>query len=168
MPTEESAPTEVTPPVDVPAPVKAAGGIKAKIAAFLASKFAIPVIASAACVLVATIAIIIGVALGNKDCSHEWIDATCTSPKTCSLCEETEGSAKGHTPGAAATCTTSQNCTVCNTVITPATGHTPGTYTVMLNPQIVAKSGIYETEEGCLSLFSATRNCKRFETIMVN
>lgn len=42
------------------------------------------------------------------------------------------------------------------------------TYTVMLNPQIVAKSGIYETEEGCLSLFSATRNCKRFETIMVN
>ena len=34
------------------------------------------------------------------------------------------------------------------------------TYTVMLNPQIVAKSGIYETEEGCLSLLGGPRKCK--------
>ena len=126
VPTEESAPIEVTPAAEMPKAPSFIDGIKAKIATFLASKFAKPVIISAACVLVATIAIIIGVALGNKDCSHEWIDATCTSPKTCSLCEATEGSANGHTPGAAATCTTSQNCTVCNAVITNATGHTPG------------------------------------------
>ena len=41
------------------------------------------------------------------------------------------------------------------------------TYTVMLNPQIVAKSGIYETEEGCLSLLGAPRKCKRYKTIKV-
>ena len=40
-------------------------------------------------------------------------------------------------------------------------------YTVMLNPQIVAKSGIYETEEGCLSLLAGPRKCKRYKTIKV-
>ena len=40
-------------------------------------------------------------------------------------------------------------------------------YTVMLNPEIVAKSGIYETEEGCLSLLGGPRKCKRYKTIKV-
>ena len=38
-------------------------------------------------------------------------------------------------------------------------------YTVMLNPEIVSKSGIYETEEGCLSLLGNSRKCKRYRTI---
>ena len=41
------------------------------------------------------------------------------------------------------------------------------TYTVMLNPIIVAKSGLYETEEGCLSLLGGPRKCKRYKTIKV-
>jgi peptide deformylase len=41
------------------------------------------------------------------------------------------------------------------------------TYTVMLNPEIVAKSGIYEAEEGCLSLLGNPRKCKRYRTIKV-
>ena len=41
------------------------------------------------------------------------------------------------------------------------------TYTVMLNPEIIAKSGIYETEEGCLSLLGNPRKCKRYSTIKV-
>ena len=45
-------------------------------------------------------------------------------------------------------------------------GRTP-TYTVMLNPQIITKSGIYETEEGCLSLLGGPRKCKRYKTIKV-
>ena len=40
-------------------------------------------------------------------------------------------------------------------------------YTVMLNPEIIAKSGIYETEEGCLSLLGGPRKCKRYKTIKV-
>ena len=38
--------------------------------------------------------------------------------------------------------------------------------TVMFNPQITAKSGEYETEEGCLSL-DGTRKAKRFRKITV-
>ena len=41
------------------------------------------------------------------------------------------------------------------------------TYTVMLNPEIIAKSGMYETEEGCLSLLGNPRKCKRYVTIKV-
>ena len=41
------------------------------------------------------------------------------------------------------------------------------TYTVMLNPQIVARAGIYETEEGCLSLLGGPRKCKRYTRIKV-
>ena len=40
-------------------------------------------------------------------------------------------------------------------------------YTVMLNPEIIAKSGMYETEEGCLSLLGNPRKCKRYVTIKV-
>ena len=36
----------------------------------------------------------------------------------------------------------------------------------MVNPEIVAKSGEYETEEGCLSL-AGQRRCKRWQTIEV-
>ena len=41
------------------------------------------------------------------------------------------------------------------------------TYTAMLNPEIIAKSSIYETEEGCLSLFGGPRKCKRYSIIKV-
>ena len=41
------------------------------------------------------------------------------------------------------------------------------TYTAMLNPEIIAKSGIFETEEGCLSLLGNPRKCKRYRTIKV-
>ncbi|MBQ4101132.1 MAG: peptide deformylase [Oscillospiraceae bacterium] len=41
------------------------------------------------------------------------------------------------------------------------------TYTVMLNPQIIKKSDMYETREGCLSLLGEPRPCKRYKTITV-
>ena len=41
-----------------------------------------------------------------------------------------------------------------------------GAIMVMLNPEIVEKSGEYETEEGCLSL-SGVRKAKRFREITV-
>ncbi len=40
-------------------------------------------------------------------------------------------------------------------------------YTVMLNPEIIRKDGVYETEEGCLSLLGGPRKCKRYERIKV-
>ena len=40
-------------------------------------------------------------------------------------------------------------------------------YTVMLNPEILKRDGIYEAEEGCLSLLGGPRKCKRYKTIKV-
>ena len=41
------------------------------------------------------------------------------------------------------------------------------TYTVMLNPEIIKKDGIYDTEEDCLSLLGGPRPCKRYKSIKV-
>ena len=41
-----------------------------------------------------------------------------------------------------------------------------GEYMVMFNPVIVKQSGVYEAEEGCLSL-TGMRHTKRFQTIKV-
>ena len=45
-------------------------------------------------------------------------------------------------------------------------GRTP-TYTVMFNPEIIKKDGVYGTEEGCLSLLGSSRPCKRYKSIKV-
>jgi len=42
-----------------------------------------------------------------------------------------------------------------------------GIYMTMFNPQILKKSGPYDTEEGCLSLLGGPRKCKRYQTIKV-
>ena len=42
-----------------------------------------------------------------------------------------------------------------------------GKYMVMLNPEIIASSGPYETEESCLSLLGGPRKCTRFQKIKV-
>lgn len=42
-----------------------------------------------------------------------------------------------------------------------------GKYTVMYNPEIVGKSGEFQTEEGCLSLLGAPRTAVRYKTIRV-
>ncbi len=41
-----------------------------------------------------------------------------------------------------------------------------GTYMVMFNPEIIRRSGPYQTEEGCLSLVG-TRSAKRWQSIKV-
>lgn len=41
-----------------------------------------------------------------------------------------------------------------------------GEYMVMMNPEIVKSTGVYEAEEGCLSL-SGVRKTKRFKSIKV-
>ena len=53
---------------------------------------------------------------------HTWVDATCTSPKTCSVCSATEGEALGHT-GGSATCTEAPVCSVCGEAYGKANGH---------------------------------------------
>ncbi len=43
----------------------------------------------------------------KQECSHSWVSATCTEPKTCNICGETSGAALGHT-------TQTGICTRCN------------------------------------------------------
>lgn len=61
--------------------------------------------------------------LAGCGCEHDWVEANCVSPKTCSLCGETEGEALGHT-WADATCTAPKTCTVCSVATGEALGHT--------------------------------------------
>lgn len=75
-------------------------------------------------------------------CRHEWQEATCTEPQTCTKCGETEGEALGHDYGPyketkAATCSKEgvkeSVCSRCGDVQTqeiPKLEHTPGEWTV--------------------------------------
>ena len=40
-------------------------------------------------------------------------------------------------------------------------------YTVMFNPEIIRKDGVYDTEEGCLSLLGDPRPCRRYKSLKV-
>lgn len=42
-----------------------------------------------------------------------------------------------------------------------------GTYMTMYNPEIIKKSGPYDTEEGCFSLLGGPRPCKCYQAIKV-
>lgn len=50
--------------------------------------------------------------LTGCQCAHEWGEADCTTPKTCTVCGETEGEVLKHT-WAEATCFAPKTCTVC-------------------------------------------------------
>ena len=55
--------------------------------------------------------------------AHQWLDATCVAPKTCKDCGATEGDVAGHV-WEEATCTTPKTCKVCKETEGEALGHT--------------------------------------------
>ncbi len=55
-------------------------------------------------------------------CSHNYTDATCTKPQTCTKCGAISGTALGHTYSNA-TCTTPQTCKICGATAGSAAGH---------------------------------------------
>ena len=91
---------------------------------------------------------------GEKDpCKegHSWIDATCTEPKQCTVCQQTEGDVLGHTYGEAiVTRETSCSlpgiktlaCTMCDITKEeeiPTKAHTPGEWEITLQPTATTK-----------------------------
>ena len=56
------------------------------------------------------------------ECEHEWLDATCTDPKTCEKCGETKGDALDH-KWKDATCEDPKTCKVCDETDGDALGH---------------------------------------------
>ena len=60
---------------------------------------------------------------------HDWQEATCTEPETCSRCGETQGEALGH-EWVEATCTEPETCSVCGETEGDPLGHTVEEWTV--------------------------------------
>ncbi len=63
-------------------------------------------------IVIATLLVVTMLVMAGCFCKHEWVDADCTTPKTCSRCEETEGAPLGHT-WMAATCEDPKTCEEC-------------------------------------------------------
>ena len=68
------------------------------------------------------LALTVAFTLGACCLRHEWTEATCTEPRTCTVCGATEGEALGH-EWAEATCTEPRTCTVCGAAEGKALGH---------------------------------------------
>ena len=60
--------------------------------------------------------------LPGLPCQHEWVEATCTTPRTCSLCGETDGEPLGHS-WKNADCTTPRTCSLCGETDGEPLGH---------------------------------------------
>ncbi|MGN0611566.1 MAG: hypothetical protein ACI4JI_07250 [Ruminiclostridium sp.] len=71
------------------------------------------------CLALSAVMLLLATACGHE---HTFADATCTEPKTCTECGETEGEANGHS-FAEATCTEAKKCTVCGATEGEALGH---------------------------------------------
>ena len=59
----------------------------------------------------------------NVGCSHSWVEATCTTPKTCSACGAIQGKAAGH-DWKDADCNSPKTCSGCGITDGVALGHT--------------------------------------------
>lgn len=73
------------------------------------------------------------VSMAACGCDHQWQEANCTTPKTCTKCGETEGTALAHVPGdpvitavdvKTLTVTCDVPCSVCGQVMEARTGST--------------------------------------------
>ena len=72
--------------------------------------------------LISLLAFVIILTLTSCGCNHEFFVATCSSPKTCSICGETEGEALPHT-WVDATCIAPKTCSVCTITEGNPLGH---------------------------------------------
>ena len=70
------------------------------------------------------VAFIVSMMVLFSGCGHEhtWVDATCTEPRTCTECGETEGEPTGHLWGHP-TCTEPKTCKICGATEGNALGH---------------------------------------------
>ena len=84
--------------------------------------------------------------LGGCACEHEWLEATCTTPNVCSLCEETEGVPLGHS-WLAATCTAPKTCEICSETEGEALGH--NCWKLPAQPPSIALAVSWRREKRC-------------------
>lgn len=124
-------------------------------------------------VSIVLLGILLCVLLAGCKCEHEWAEATCTEPKTCTKCKETEGKPLGHN-WKAATCEEPETCTRCGETRGNAKGHTwkdatctePKTCTVCGKTEgevLGHKEGDWEVAE--TDVVSATKVLKKYCTV---
>ena len=94
---------------------------------------------------------------------HEWVEATCTAPKTCKTCGETEGEALGH-DWKDATCTAPKTCSRCGATEGEALGHDWKEATTEA-PKTCTRCG--ETEGEKLPTEKPKKNCKKTSLISI-
>lgn len=82
--------------------------------------------------------------LAGCQCSHEWVEADCLTPKTCSKCQETEGEALGHS-WTDATCAAPKTCENCGLTEGEALAHT-WTEVTCAAPKTCSGCGLTEGE----------------------
>lgn len=80
--------------------------------------------------------------LSGCSCKHEWAEATCDAPKTCTRCGQTEGEPLSH-QWAKATCAAPKTCTLCGKTRGEALPHT-WQETDYQNPQTCTVCGATE------------------------
>ena len=66
--------------------------------------------------------------------AHIWVSATCTNPEVCSICGANQGEALGHI-WVDATCTSPKICLTCNQVEGDPRGHQAGDWTTITEPE---------------------------------
>ena len=84
------------------------------------------------------IALILCLVLTACACKHEWKNATCTKPKTCTKCNETEGEPLGHA-WIDATCTEAKTCSRCGLTEGEPLGHQVSEWAVTTEPTCTTK-----------------------------
>lgn len=62
--------------------------------------------------VLAILGIVCAISLAACQCKHDWVEANCTTAKTCSKCKETIGEPLGHA-WLSATCTEPKTCSAC-------------------------------------------------------
>ncbi len=73
-------------------------------------------------IMVLFISAVLALSLTACVCKHQWTEATCTEPKTCTKCGETEGEALEH-EWVEAACETPKTCKICGETEGEALGH---------------------------------------------
>lgn len=117
------------------------------------------VIISAAAILSA-ILIIVSLFVTHVICFHDWVEATCENPKTCLICEKTQGESLGHEVEEwevvqNSTCSAEgqeqTQCARCAQMITnsiPKLAHSEGDWVITKDVKIESNGDVVPGEEG--------------------
>lgn len=98
--------------------------------------------------IVAVVLVLVYILFPTKCTQHEWVEATCTEPKTCSKCGETEGEALGH-DWIEASCASPKTCSRCGETEGETLAHTPGEWEVVTEPTTITKGERVQTCAVC-------------------